>query len=284
MKTLDKKEKEIIKLIQEKKITDIYSYVRYYNLGTEVQYFKGDIENEFEKKYGEMILTITKTRDSIVNKKHVVEELPNNQYKVKPYLTYNDGSTTDYDTIYYKDGKIQYSYHLTEPTYTCENIDSILDFISVWQFLESEHLIIELPKSCEDKDMGLFLKKNFENSTETHFPDTLHSTYELQVNAREFMDWHFELDVHNFEICLPYLKKQIQPTLGLDTFVKKNFKTKSDIVERINFIIALAGVAVAVITSFISLFTAAFDDKYAKEISNLNNSLQEIRQELELQK
>jgi hypothetical protein len=32
MKTLNKEEKEIIKLIQEKKITDIYSYVKYYNL------------------------------------------------------------------------------------------------------------------------------------------------------------------------------------------------------------------------------------------------------------
>lgn len=48
MKTLNKEEKEIIKLIQEKKITDIYSYVKYYNLGTEIQYFKEDIQKAFE--------------------------------------------------------------------------------------------------------------------------------------------------------------------------------------------------------------------------------------------
>ena len=33
MKTLNEKEKEIIRLIQRKEITDILSYIKYYDLG-----------------------------------------------------------------------------------------------------------------------------------------------------------------------------------------------------------------------------------------------------------
>lgn len=281
MKTLSKEEKEIIKLIQEKKITDIYSYVKYYNLGTEVQYFEEDIQKAFDEKYGDKTFIISKTRDNFINKKHIVEELPDNQYRVKPYLSYDNGCP-DWDAIYYNHGQIQHSYHLIEPTYICENIEKILDFISVWQFLESERLIIDLPKSCEEQDMGLFLRKKFETPDTKEFPDKVEHTFELQVDAREFMDWRFELDVHNFEICLPYLQKQIQPTLGLDTFIEKDFKTKADLNERRNFIIALAGVIVAIITSTVSIFISIFDNGNAEELIKINNSLQEIREELEL--
>ena len=43
MKTLNEKEKEIIRLIQRKEITDILSYIKYYNLGTEICFQESDI-------------------------------------------------------------------------------------------------------------------------------------------------------------------------------------------------------------------------------------------------
>lgn len=55
--------------------------------------------------------------------------------------------------------KIKYDYCLFKPIYICEDIDKILQFISIWQYLESEKFIIELPNPCEIQDMGLFLYK-----------------------------------------------------------------------------------------------------------------------------
>lgn len=78
------------------------------------------------------------------------------------------------------------------------------------------------------------------------------------------------------------MQKQIQPTLGLDTFVEKGFKTKSDLIERRNFIIALAGVFVAIVTSGASLIMSLLDNGNTEELNKINNSLQEIRQELDL--
>ena len=41
-----------MQLIQNKEITDIKSFVQYFNLETDIQYYKEDIEREFELKYG----------------------------------------------------------------------------------------------------------------------------------------------------------------------------------------------------------------------------------------
>lgn len=48
MKTLNEEEQEIIKLIQKKKLVDIYSYARYYKLGTEIQFYEKDIIEAFK--------------------------------------------------------------------------------------------------------------------------------------------------------------------------------------------------------------------------------------------
>lgn len=71
-------------------------------------------------------------------------------------MDYSEGP--ELNLIYYNE-ELKYNYNLTKPIYLSENIDEILNFISIWQFLEEEHLIINLPKSCEERDMGLFLKK-----------------------------------------------------------------------------------------------------------------------------
>lgn len=49
MKLLAKKDKKIIKLIQKGIITDIYSYVQYFELGEYVKYDEAKIQEDFEK-------------------------------------------------------------------------------------------------------------------------------------------------------------------------------------------------------------------------------------------
>lgn len=95
------------------------------------------------------------------------------------------------------------------------------------------------------------------------------------------MDWKLELNIHNFEICLPYLKKQIQPTLSLNDFVKKRFRTKRDLIEQRNFLIALIGVIVAIIAAGTSLVASFFNKSNSGDLNQINSTLQEIKQEIE---
>lgn len=175
--------------------------------------------------------------------------------------------------------EIRYDYCLFKPIYICEDIDKILQFISIWQYLESEKFIIELPKPCEEHDMGLFLYKITKN---TRTPDYKKEPY---ISPREYMDWRLKINEHNLSLCMPYLKKQIQPTLSLNTFIEKGFMTKTDLNERRNARIAFAGVLIAFFTSLASLIISIVgmsDRGYYKELQDINKSIQEIRDELHI--
>lgn len=281
MKTLSKEEKKIIKLIQERKIVDIYSYVIYFNLGNSIQHHKDDIRRKFDDKYGDKQTILDNINYEFLYKDALIEKIDNTTARVKPVLSYGgqSGKGFEWNWIAYK--QIQYYYNITEPIYICENIEAILHFISVWQYLASEQLIIELPKSCEKQDMGLFLRKDFSQKNQRDFVlENVKDYHDLAVNAVEFMDWRVKLDIHNFELCLPYLTKQMQPTLALDVFIHDKYKTRADKNESRNFRIALAGIIVAIITSVASLLVSVLRNGNAKELQDINNSLRQIHDTL----
>ena len=68
MKTLNEKEKEIIRLIQRKEITDILSYIKYYNLGTEICFQESDINEKFNELFSGKVYTI---RHNQIGRAHV---------------------------------------------------------------------------------------------------------------------------------------------------------------------------------------------------------------------
>lgn len=283
MKTLSQEEQEIIKLIQEKKIVDIYSYVRYYNLGTEIQFHEEDILEAFIKDFSDRDYNLI-VRDS----KSGFGERPLNEQKpntVTIFLNFDDVWMQKVESTA---NEISYGYCLFKPIYICENIDKILQFISIWQYLESEKLIIELPKPCEAQDMGLFLYKNNRKNPNAKTPGYKNVDSKLKatpISPREYMDWKLATNEHNLSLCMPYLKKQIQPTLSLDTFIEKGFMTKEDLNERRNSKIALAGVLIAFFTSLASIIISILgmsDRGYYKELQNINTSIQELQNELHI--
>lgn len=281
MKTLSKDEKNIIKLIQEGKIRDIHSYVKFFGLDDSIQQHKDEIKRKFDEKYGEKEYILNNINYDFLNKEALIERINDTTARVKPFLSYHRDSP-DWDNIFY--GDIDYYYQITEPIYICENIEAILHFISLWQYLASEQLIIELPKSCEKQDMELFLRKDFSKNYSSDFEvENVRNYHDLAINPRKFIDWRVKLDKHNFELCLPYLTKQMQPTLALDVFIHDKFRTRADKNEGRNFKIALAGVIVAIITSVASILVSVLGNGNAKELQDINNSLQEIRNSLTIE-
>ena len=184
------------------------------------------------------------------------------------------------------DNKIYFNFCMFKPIYICENIDKILQFISIWQYLETEQLIINLPKPYNEQDMGIFLYKHEWSTKRTpDYKKVDPKSKTTTISPHEYMNWSLKVNEHNLSLCMPYLTKQIQPTLSLDTFIKKGFMTKVDVNERRNFTIALIGVLIAFITSLASLIISIIgmsDRGYYKELQNINKSIQEIRDELHI--
>lgn len=281
MKTLSQKEQEIIKLIQEKKIVDIYSYVRYYDLGTEIQFHEKDILEAFINDFRDGDYNfIARDSKSGCGERPLNEQTPNT---ATIFLNFDDAWMQKVES---PANEIKYDYCLFMPIYICKNIDKILQFISLWQYLESEKLIIELPKPCEAQDMGLFLYKKDINTRTPGYKNVNHKLKTTPISPREYMDWKLEINEHNLSLCMPYLKKQMQPTLSLDTFIEKGFMTKEDLNERRNSRIALAGVLIAFFTSLASVIISIigmYDRGYYKELQDINKSIQEIRNELHIE-
>lgn len=282
MKTLNEKEKEIIRLIQKKEITDILSFIKYYNLGTELRFYESDINEKFKKLFSgkEYIIHHNRDRSLFLDKRCVIEDIDKDTTKCKPFLTYEQSKTQEISA----NEDIRYTYDFFKPTYICENMDKILQFIAIWQYLENERLVIELPKSCEKDDVALFLSKESIELSEVTIDENNPTFDSMKKYACYFMDWQFALNKTNFELCYPYLCKKIYPTLALDTFIEENFRTKTDINESRNFKIALVGVIVAIVTSLASLFISLSEQDYRQELNNLNNSLQNIYTELSSEK
>lgn len=282
MKTLNEKEKEIIRLIQKKEITDILSFIKYFNLGTEICFHDSDIIEEFNKVFNgkEYIIRHNQDKSIFLDKRCIIEDIDKDTSKCKPYLSF---AQCKYQELCASE-TISFEYNLYKPIYICENMDIILQFIAVWQYLEDERLVIELPKTCEKEDFSLFLsKENLKLSDVTIDEENL-NLESMKIFADNFMDWKLALNKTNFELCYPYLCKKIYPTLALDTFIDKNFKTKSDIIENRNFMIALVGVIVAIATSLASLFISLSGQDYSQELNTINDSLKNIYTEPNIKK
>ncbi len=281
MKTLNKKEKEIIQLIADKEICDIFSYLKYYNYLSKVENNMTDIENAFNNEFGQIRFRCLRQKfDSQINK-YDLETIDDLYAFVKPQLTFKGWGGHSLNRLILADNHndIYFQYDLLTPIYICNNIDKIYEFIAIWQYLESEHLIINLSNPCSKKDMAIFAQaKAFEKkiddissiSAENLVPDN------IKVPITRYLNWTLTLDEYNFDLCYAYLNIQLFPTLSLKKFIKNGFKTDSAIRESHNFAIALTGVIVAIITALSSIWISLVGPDYRKELQELNSTIQHI--------
>lgn len=271
---LSKYQKEIIAHIQNNEITDIYSFVKYYNLGIDVGHNKSAIQNDFRKRYSENKYKCKK--DKFGNDECIIEEIDEHYVWAKPILDYfgSEGQVIESNNI-------THGFSLYESTYICENINAIISFIALWQYLKSEGLIIELPKSCSKKDMGLFLRKEpIEHDSKESLLEGDLRLSDMSINVVNFLDWKYVIDKNSFEVCLPYLNMKLYPAPELSQYIVKKHKTLEEIREQRNIQIALAGVLIAFITSVASIIISCQDKGYYNELHEINNSLQEIHADL----
>lgn len=230
----NKKQKEIAKRIASGEIQDIYSYMTAFNLLTFAQFKKAEIEQAFfsdslPKEYYFPLGLLPKfstieTPDTFTKKVNAGLVNPDKYNSFSLSLNYNHGiKHLSWDN---KD----YSIDFYNGIYIAHSFDDIISFLSLWQYLKSEMLVIELPSDLTDKTLGLFYEKqiiltppqplsqeekirsiNFENHT---YDDD---------NYSNGIDYKFSSE--KCTICKEYLGKRIYPTPELNLYIQRNFKT-----------------------------------------------------------
>lgn len=260
---LNAHEKEIVRKIATGEVKDIPSYLKVFNLTTFYQLNKEDIKRRLEndedgKMYKELkkdvkLFDIHAKYKTFPNGLQIpnysitpVEHTEDDYQLVSAKLCYNESTYT-----VNLDDSISFSYDFFKGINITNNFSDIKTFLTIWQFLKSEGLILEVEKKVTSQDYEAFFeykpiehtmfyktKKKIEQSLETEVPvlpksDDMSSSQLIDRNAikdyRNYIDSLFEYNKSHELICTQFINKQIYGISELDLFIKKGFKTNEEI-------------------------------------------------------
>ena len=189
-----------------------------------------------------------------------------------------------------------------------KDYELLIDFLTLWHYLNEEALILELDKKIETQDIGFFFEsKEVDESTqkakivierdgkkcsslESVLSDILLSDPKRFLN--EYSDTTWAINEERLLMCKEFLTKKFVPTTALRTYAKKNFKTKETITNDTNRLIAIFALAVSVISvilgNIIPLFQTKTTEDYLETInqelisiqSTLNDNEERIEEEI----
>ena len=255
---LSKHQKETIRKIFSGEIYDITSYLRYFNLGTEVKFDKNLIEDSFAKdnlpkKYYHYS-SVDRRLSTILTEDDYLQKLENgkldpNHYKESTLrLSYNTGikqETWEGQT---------YTLNFYEGVYVANVFTDILEFLTIWQFLKSEMLILEVPQDFSPKFLGLFYTKTAlyrDNSTSIENRikniDYKNFTYDDQY----YLNSNYTLSHEHCLMCKEYLDKRICPSTKLELFIKRRFKTYEERTQNKALFVAWLAIFVSITLTFL---------------------------------
>lgn len=286
---LTKFQKEIVKKIAVGEITDILSYMKSFDLGKYFELDETDIKKRCHEKYKGRFFKVKRdniSRDVWSN----LEDYDQEYYKAN--IRVRDSRETSYHYVY-RDSSAAFSVY--EKRYIAKNFSDIISFISLWQYLKSKALIIELPRLLVKEDFSLCTdvvapycykygddnERGLGGGNHCEKIEQLEDGAVIKVwNSRrdyeEFIDWNFSFNEEKMELAYEYLSKKIYPAPELGNYIQNKFVTEDEKVQRTNFKIALAGVIIAIVTSLISLL----GNFVPSDLKSIEEELEGIRYEI----
>lgn len=273
---LSKHQKETIHKIFLGEIYDITSYLRYFNLGTEVKFDKNLIEDSFArdnlpKKYYHYS-SLDRRLSTILTEADYLQKLKNGKLDPTHYkestlrLSYNTGIKQEL-----WEGQT-YTLNFYEGVYVANVFTDILEFLTIWQFLKSEMLVLEVPQDFSPKVLGLFytktaLYKDNSTSIENRIKniDYKNFTYDDQY----YLNINYTLSHEHCLMCKEYLDKRICPSTKLELFIKRRFKTYEERTQNKALFVAWLAIVVSIALTFLPYL-------HKEENPNLDSITQDI--------
>ena len=299
-----KHQKETILRIYNGDIYDITSYLKYFNLGELVKFDKEEIINNFNsddipKRYYCRNSLIRKYSNIITENDYFTKsqngEINSDNYSAYSLnLSYNTGIKRELWN------GVEYSLDFYSGVYIANCFDDILEFLTLWQFLISEMLILEIPYTFSAETLGLFYIKT-PNRTSKNL--TLDERIK-QINFEDFTyDDKYYLNTENYTLsqehclmCKEYMNKRIYPSKKLGLFIKKRYTTYGESAQNKTLFVAyltiLVSIALTIIPHFqqknnlslkdtkLSLETIEFTEDLSKKLDIIINKLDTLTKKL----
>lgn len=258
----NKHQQLIIKKIASGEITDISTYLKAFDLSTYRKLDENDILNRLNESekgncYKRLKKTFRESNQLFCNNDLVPQFVPNipkleDFEDVEPTIAKNGSKYT-----VVVDNSTKYEYDFFDGININNSFSDIKEFLTIWQFLKLEGLVLEVDKQLSKSDFEPFFEYKPINETtygKTKTPKKTSITYpisdglyKVDINElkslypnvktdyvkdfRNYIDYYFEYNKANELICSQFICKQIYGNPELDAFIKNKFKTR----EQINF-------------------------------------------------
>lgn len=275
---LNKNQKSILKQILSGKIFDLYSYIKCFDLGEYISYDKEEIFKLFtqdnickEYYYPSNLkpLPANVLPADIFHQKVSAKEIDENKYTYSP-LSLNFCTGIKEVPIINKTYRINFY----NGVYVAKSFETIIEFLSLWQYLKSEMLVIEVPVEITPETIGLFFEKNISFS-DAHISTSSIQLKDIDYTTFTYSDAHYlKKDMYSFSdkhyiICKEFLSKRIYPTPQLKLYIQNKFRTTEEITQQSALLAAWLAIFVSIFLTFIPYIRSLFDTNISQ--NTLNN-------------
>lgn len=309
-------QKDIIRKIANAEVYDLLSFFSTFFKDSEYKHNYEDIKRRKKKDYDdnknnieEYLKKIKKTKFHMTtmmgHENYSTEEINNFRNRLANY------EVNVYDFYYSIEiGNKKFGINaLEEGVYISDDkYLRLLDFLSIWQLLQSEKLILTIPCDIDNKIIKLFFKKkdNKENNNikyieriikEQHennsksknemfdsniskrisnlFPPSFNEKYFYKKDEKEYSDTSLIIDNEIIMVSQNYIDKKILVLPDLLKFVQNDFISSDEIKYRIEHRLTVLAVVTSIFFSIVSLVFSlylAFDDnKFWSENERVKN-------------
>lgn len=279
-----KHQKETIKGIYRGDIYDISSYLKYFNLGCYIKIDKQEILNKFTsdeipKKYY-CANSLKKKYSNIISEYDYNQKVqngdinPDNYSVYELHLSFNSGIKHEFweDTEYCLD--------FYKGVYIANRFDDILEFLTLWQFLISEMLILEVPHNFSADTLGLFYNKapDFRNEV-LSINERIKSINfnDFSYDDQYYLQNNYILSQEHCLMCKEYMDKRIYPSTKLGVFITKHFSTYEETTQNKALFVAW----LAIFVSIALTFAPYFQPKDNSDIESITENLKDIKSSIE---
>ena len=271
---LTKRQKDIVKQIKEGKIYDVESYIRHYDLGEFIKYDYEEFSRAFEED--DINKKFYYPKDLTPNVTNVLT-IETYNYKVesgkideKSYTVFSLELVADAGNVTVNIHDVEYHVNLYEGIYVAKSFGHILDFLTVWEYLKSEMLILELSTELKKTAIELFFEKSLmqqgelkENELDRNINYKAHSLSDnYYIESGKYI-----FSREKFIICEEYLKKRIYPTPSLNLYIQNKFSTKEEAMQKSALVAAWLAIFVSIILTFVPhIYSLSTSDGNSEQI------------------
>lgn len=296
-------QEKIVEAIIDGKVYDIPSYLKYFNKAYERKYDINQIKSVFEQsENGRTYMfradsAASYCTDVYDNNGQVIKTLPILQkmtytFRDYPISTPVSAQLNEYvEKEIVKYNNVNYTFDFLNKSYmVADNFDDIVDFITLWAYLKREALILEVNKTINSDDIGIF----FEIKEQKINPDTI-PKWEVKVeilsdgtdteitkatqhhlptkDATYYIDKPWKFNYEHLITCSEFIDKKIIASSELRIFKQNKFKTVEQISQKKNLFVAWLAVAISVISIIIGNIMPLFQPKETDYLEEINQHI-----------